>query len=287
MHASSSAARGRAAADEDRAGDTAAVMVAEAVAGGSPLAGPAGRRGPHAGRRGRAGLSLVVTALAQRPVTAERYVRIAAVGDPGGARERGGLDRDRVRCRARGLPPFQSPAQVQRDAAPDHRRRRTGGQRPWGRDSCIAATTTRSNQRGAYLHIVSDLPRLGRRLLAGVIILATGWWQADPVISVLISLLILGSAWRLVKESTDVLLEAAPAHIALADVHDRIASIPAWPRCTTSTSGPSPAGDRDERPPGRPEPGRQPAGVESVQACLGTLGIRHVTVQMERDPTCA
>src|SRR5213076_11576 len=70
--------------------------------------------------------------------------------------------------------------------------------------------------RSAYLHIVSDLLGSVGALLAGVIILATGWVQADPAISLLISLLILGSAWRLVKESTDVLLEAAPAHIALA-----------------------------------------------------------------------
>src|SRR5207244_7149073 len=60
----------------------------------------------------------------------------------------------------------------------------------------------------------------------GVIILATGWVEADPLISLFISVLILGSAWRLVKESADVLLEAAPAHIPLSDVHDRIASVP-------------------------------------------------------------
>src|SRR6266581_4847345 len=62
------------------------------------------------------------------------------------------------------------------------------------------------NQRGAYLHIFSDLLGSLGALAAGVIIL--------------------GSAWRLVKESADVLLEAAPAHIPLSDVHDRIASVP-------------------------------------------------------------
>ncbi len=108
------------------------------------------------------------------------------------------------------------------------------------------------NQRGAYLHIVSDLLGSVGALLAGVIILATGWVQADAVISVLISLLILGSAWRLVKESTDVLLEAAPAHIALVVQN----------------------------------PADNQRVLEAVQACLGGMGISHVTVQMERDPTC-
>jgi cobalt-zinc-cadmium efflux system protein len=143
------------------------------------------------------------------------------------------------------------------------------------------------NQRGAYLHIVSDLLGSVGALLAGVIILATGWVRADPVVSVLISLLILGSAWRLVKESTDVLLEAAPAHIALSDVHDRIASIPGvasvhdlhvW----TVTSGViAMSGHLVVQ-----NPADNQRVLEAVQACLGGMGIGHVTVQMERDPTC-
>src|SRR2546427_9007610 len=63
------------------------------------------------------------------------------------------------------------------------------------------------NQRGAYLHIVGDVLGSAGALAAGAIIVATGWVQADPLISVLIAVLILGSAWRLVKESTDILLE--------------------------------------------------------------------------------
>src|SRR5439155_819765 len=53
------------------------------------------------------------------------------------------------------------------------------------------------NQRGAYLHIFSDLLGSLGALAAGVIILATGWVEADPLISLFISVLILGSAWRL------------------------------------------------------------------------------------------
>jgi len=144
------------------------------------------------------------------------------------------------------------------------------------------------NQRGAYLHIVSDLLGSAGALAAGAIILATGWVRADALVSGLISLLILASAWRLVKESTDILLEAAPAHIPLGDVHDRIASIPGvtslhdlhlW----TVTSGVIAmsghlvvADPRDNQ-----------RVLEAVQERLGGLGIEHVTVQLERDPTCA
>lgn len=143
------------------------------------------------------------------------------------------------------------------------------------------------NQRGAYLHIVSDLLGSAGALAAGAIILATGWVRADSLVSALISLLILASAWRLVKESTDILLEAAPAHIALGDVHDRIASIPGvtsvhdlhvW----TVTSGViAMSGHLVVR-----DPRDNQRVLEAVQARLGGLGIEHVTVQLERDPTC-
>src|SRR5205807_671882 len=55
------------------------------------------------------------------------------------------------------------------------------------------------NERGAYLHVLSDALGSFGALVAGVIILATGWVAADPLISFFISLLILASAWRLVK----------------------------------------------------------------------------------------
>ena len=143
------------------------------------------------------------------------------------------------------------------------------------------------NQRGAYLHVVGDVLGSAGALAAGAIILATGWVQADPLISVLIALLILGSAWRLVKESTAILLEAAPAHIPLADVHDCIASIPGvasvhdlhvW----TVTSGViAMSGHLVVQ-----NPGDNQRVLEAVQQRLGGMGIGHVTVQMERDPTC-
>src|SRR6266498_2867068 len=143
------------------------------------------------------------------------------------------------------------------------------------------------NQRGAYLHMVSDLLGSIGAVAAGAIVLATGWVQADPLISLLISVLILASAWRLVKESTDVLLEAAPAHIALADVHDRIASIPGvasvhdlhvW----TVTSGVIAMSSHLVVQ----NPADNQRVLEAVQQRLGGLGIEHVTVQMERDQTC-
>ena len=79
--------------------------------------------------------------------------------------------------------------------------------------------------RGAYLHVISDLLGSVGAIVAGVVILLTGWTLIDPIVSVVIALLILGSAWRLVRESVEVLLEATPGHISMQDVELRLANI--------------------------------------------------------------
>lgn len=81
------------------------------------------------------------------------------------------------------------------------------------------------NVRGAYLHVLGDLLGSIGAMLAGIIILTTGWLPADPLISVLVAGLILASSWRLVSESVDVLLEATPRHIDVAAVRRTICEV--------------------------------------------------------------
>lgn len=66
------------------------------------------------------------------------------------------------------------------------------------------------NIRGAMLHVLGDLLGSAAAILAAIIIMATGWVAADPILSVLVALLILKSAWGLVKDSAHILLEGAP-----------------------------------------------------------------------------
>ena len=82
------------------------------------------------------------------------------------------------------------------------------------------------NVRGAYLHVVGDVLGSLGAILAAIAIMATGWTFADPLISVFVGLLILVSSWKLVRESVDVLLEAVPPHIDLAEVRRAIGEIP-------------------------------------------------------------
>ncbi len=78
------------------------------------------------------------------------------------------------------------------------------------------------NLRGAYLHVIGDLLGSVAAVLTGVLILAFGWLWADPVCSILISLIIIFGAWRLILESTNVLLVSTPPHINLPAVERTI-----------------------------------------------------------------
>ncbi len=81
------------------------------------------------------------------------------------------------------------------------------------------------NVRGAYLHVLGDMLASGGTVVAAMVIRYTGWLHADPIASLVTTVLIVVGAWSLVKESVDVLLESAPAHIALDTVRKRLESI--------------------------------------------------------------
>jgi len=78
------------------------------------------------------------------------------------------------------------------------------------------------NIRGAWMHVMGDALGSVAAMLAGACMAVFGWYQADAVFSVVIGLLIIWGSVRLIRESTNVLLEGTPAHINLAAVEDAI-----------------------------------------------------------------
>ncbi|WP_298571750.1 cation diffusion facilitator family transporter [uncultured Aliiroseovarius sp.] len=66
------------------------------------------------------------------------------------------------------------------------------------------------NVRAAALHVAGDLLGSVAAIVAALVILATGWTPIDPILSVVVVLIILRSAWKVVRESGSILLEAAP-----------------------------------------------------------------------------
>ena len=80
------------------------------------------------------------------------------------------------------------------------------------------------NVEGAMRHVIADaLGSVGAMAAAGVIIL-TGWRYADPLISAAIGILILGSSWTLLRDSTNVLLEATPRGLDAEQVGRKMAA---------------------------------------------------------------
>jgi cobalt-zinc-cadmium efflux system protein len=78
------------------------------------------------------------------------------------------------------------------------------------------------NMRGAWLHVMGDALGSVAAICAGACIALFGWYTADPLFSVVIGVLIIWGSLRLIRESTNVLLEGTPAHINLAAVENAI-----------------------------------------------------------------
>jgi cobalt-zinc-cadmium efflux system protein len=85
--------------------------------------------------------------------------------------------------------------------------------------------THNMNTRSAWLHVVGDMLGSVAAIAAGAIMLLTGWYLADPLLSAGIGLLILRGSWRLLGESINVLLEATPPHIDMDELHAAVAAI--------------------------------------------------------------
>ena len=143
------------------------------------------------------------------------------------------------------------------------------------------------NARGAYLHVLGDaLGSIGALAAAGIILL-TGWTLADPIISIVLALLILVGAWRLVRESTDILLEGVPGHVSMVEVQRRMLGVEGvtavhdlhvW----TVTSGMVAMSGHAIVP----QLHDHPEVLDQIRSEMSLLGIGHVTIQLEVQHEC-
>jgi cobalt-zinc-cadmium efflux system protein len=78
------------------------------------------------------------------------------------------------------------------------------------------------NVRAAALHVSGDVGASAAVIVSALLILLTGWYLADPLLSVGIAVLIAIGAWRILRETTDILLEAVPKEINLSALVDDI-----------------------------------------------------------------
>jgi cobalt-zinc-cadmium efflux system protein len=82
------------------------------------------------------------------------------------------------------------------------------------------------NIKGALAHLVTDIWAFAGTLVAGVVIITTGFRRADPIASLIVVALMIRAAWTLLRASGRVLLEGAPEHVDLDDVRAHILEIP-------------------------------------------------------------
>jgi len=143
------------------------------------------------------------------------------------------------------------------------------------------------NARGAYLHVLGDLLGSVGTVIAAIVVRWTGWLAADPIASIVVTLLVVRSAWRLVRESVEVLLEATPAHISLGRVREGLQAISGiesvhdlhvWTVTSGMVAMSAHAVVR--------EPAENQKVLEAAVSAMQRLGIAHVTLQVERDSIC-
>ena len=78
------------------------------------------------------------------------------------------------------------------------------------------------NVKGAILHVMGDLLGSVGAIVAAIVIWYTGWTPIDPILSVFVSLLILRSAWSLLKNTLHILLEGAPVNAGSTQISEHL-----------------------------------------------------------------
>lgn len=143
------------------------------------------------------------------------------------------------------------------------------------------------NVRSAFLEVAADTLGAAAVIVTGIIISATGYLLADPVASLAVGTLILPRTWRLLREAVDVLLEASPEGVDLAEIRRHLADVPGirevhelhvW----TITSGLPVFSAHVVVDPAIIERGQSAIMLDKLQECLrGHFDMDHSTVQLE------
>ena len=82
------------------------------------------------------------------------------------------------------------------------------------------------NIRAAMLHVFGDVGASVAVIVAGLVILLTGWYPADPLLSLGIAALIAGGAWSILRETVDILMEATPKDLNVAQLVRDLVRVP-------------------------------------------------------------
>ena len=149
------------------------------------------------------------------------------------------------------------------------------------------ANRSRLNVEGAFRHVLTDLYGFIGTVIAGIIIVTTGFTRVDAIASLLVVALMVKAAWGLLRDSGRVLLEAAPEGMNLEDLRAHLAGVPhvlgvhdlhAW----TVTSGQPALSAHVVIEDSCFNDGHAPRLLDQLQNCLvGHFDVEHSTFQLE------
>lgn len=141
------------------------------------------------------------------------------------------------------------------------------------------------NARGAYLHMLADAAVSIGVVIAGAVIMFTGWSVIDPLVSVIIIVVILAGAWGLLKDSVNLALDAAPRGVDVEAIRAAFLTLPGvtavhdlhvWGLSTTRTALTAHlVHDRGDA---------EALLAEAQALARGRFHIRHTTFQLEAEP---
>jgi cobalt-zinc-cadmium efflux system protein len=142
--------------------------------------------------------------------------------------------------------------------------------------------------KGAYNHVLADALGSVAALGSGILIYATGWLPFDPILSLVISLLVLHSSWALIRDSINILMESTPKHldpgairqsVMLCDGVENVHDLHVW-----SLGSQSHALSAHIVVPTHSDPSEVRNRVEEV--LRGRYHLSHTTLQMEVHRAC-
>ena len=149
------------------------------------------------------------------------------------------------------------------------------------------ANRTSLNLRAAFAHVVTDLYAVVGTAVSGLVILTTHWERADSIASLLVVALMLWTAWGLLRDSGQILLQAAPSDLDLNDVRTHLVGVDdvldvhdlhAW----TLTSGSTTLSAHITVEDRCFNTGHTPQILDALQSCLAShFSITHSTLQLE------
>ena len=141
------------------------------------------------------------------------------------------------------------------------------------------------NARGAYLHMLADAAVSIGVVIAGAVIMFTGWSVIDPLVSVIIIVVILAGTWGLLKDSVNLALDAAPRGVDVEAIRAAFLTLPGvtavhdlhvWGLSTTRTALTAHlVHDRVDA---------ETLLAEAQALARGRFHIRHTTFQLEAEP---